>query len=377
MMKVLLSVIAGLVLLLTSMAPAIAQQGPPQYLAESGYPLTSARIFNFKSEKAGRIYKIMVSLPGGYDSADDDTRYPVLYTVDGQWHFPIAASVAGGLYYDRGARKSIVVGITWNGDEAEANRLRAHDFTPTAMESFPGSGKADKYLDFLQFELIPYMAKHFRTSNDRTLSGSSFGGLVALYCLFTRPAVFTDYLASTPATWWDDVVLKKYRTSFAEKGLDSPVRLYAARGGIEHGKLGIDTFMEELKAENVKNLEVKFDVIKGAGHGGLNPEAFTRGMQFIFKKERIRINEAKRSAYIGFYKGETDSQVLQIKTHDGKLYLSNAQTNAGTQLIAVRENLFYIANAGAEGSFLVNEKQQVTHFKLITEGGEFSFARQK
>ena len=376
-MKSVLSVIAGLVLLLTSMAPAFAQHGPPEYLAESSYPLTSARVFNFKSEKAGRTYKIMLNLPGGYDSADDGTRYPVLYTVDGQWHFPIAASVAGGLYYDRGARKSIVVGITWDGDEAEAIRLRVQDFTPTAMESFPGSGKADKYLDFLQYELIPYMAKHFRTSNDRTLSGSSFGGLVTLYCLFTRPAVFTDYLATTPATSWDDVVLKKYRISFAEKGLDSPVRLYAARGEIEHGKLGIDTFIEELKAENVKNLEVKFDVIKGAGHGGLNPEAFTRGMQFIFKKERIRISEAKLSAYAGFYKGETGSPDIHIRTHDGKLYLKNTQTNTESQLIAVKENLFYIPNSGAESTFLINGNQQVTHFKLITENGEFSFARQK
>jgi hypothetical protein len=200
---------------------------------------------------------------------------------------------------------------------------------------------------------------------------------ITLYCLFTRPAVFTDYLASTPATSWDDVVLKKYRISFAEKGLDSPVRLYAARGEIEHGQLGIDTFIEELKAENVKNLEVKFDVIRGAGHGGLNPEAFTRGMQFIFEKERIKISEAKLSAFTGFYKGETGSPDIHIRTHDGKLYLINTQINTESQLIAVKENLFYITNTGAESTFLVNENQQVTHFKLIAENGEFSFTRQK
>ncbi|MDH4020379.1 MAG: alpha/beta hydrolase-fold protein [Xanthomonadales bacterium] len=374
-MKSVLSVVAGLALLLTSMAPAFAQQGLPVYLAESAYPLTSAQVFNFKSEKAGRTYKIMVHLPGGYD--DDDSRYPVLYTVDGQWHFPIAVSVAGGLYYDRGARKSIVVGITWEGDEAEANRLRVHDFTPTGMESYIGSGKADNYLNFLQYELIPYMAKHFRTSNDRTLSGSSFGGLLTLYCLFTRPTVFTDYLASTPATWWDDVVLNKYRTSFAENGLESSVRLYAARGEMEHGQLGIDAFMEELKAKNVKNLEVKFDVIKGAGHGGLNPEAFTRGMQFIFKKERIKIGEADLSAYAGFYKGETGSDGIHIRVHDGKLYLKHSQANAESQLVAVKENLFYLPNSGTESTFLVNDYQQVTHVMLTTERGEFSFSRHK
>ena len=45
-------------------------------------------------------------------------------------------------------------------------------------------------------------------------------------------------------------------------------------------------------------------------------------------------------------------------------------------MVAVTENLFYIANTGAESTFLLNGNQQVTHFKLIAEGGEFSFARQ-
>jgi len=395
-----------------------------EYLAEVHYPLGNAREFAFKSQKAGRKYKILVRLPGSYATSGANIRYPVLYTVDGQWHFSIAGSVVGGLYYDRGARESIVVGITWDGDEANANRLRAEDFTPTSTEFVAGSGKADSYLDFLQYELIPYMAENYRTSEDRTLSGSSYGGLLTLYCLFTRPTLFSDYLASSPATWWDEGVIRKYQASFtgmelpspvrlyvarggmeyAHHGIDvfvnepatwwdegvirkyqasfagmelpSPVRLYVARGGMEYAQHGIDVFVNELKAENHRNLEIEFDVIEGAGHGGLNPEAFTRGVQYIFKKNRVHIDEKQLAGYTGSYKGPSDWPDIEISSMDGNLYSMDPKTKTEFQLVAVGENLFYVANAGAEVSFSIDENEHVTHMNLKVENGEFSFEKQ-
>jgi len=347
-----------------------------EYLAEVHYPLGNAREFAFKSQKAGRKYKILVRLPGSYATSGANIRYPVLYTVDGQWHFSIAGSVVGGLYYDRGARESIVVGITWDGDEANANRLRAEDFTPTSTEFVAGSGKADSYLDFLQYELIPYMAENYRTSEDRTLSGSSYGGLLTLYCLFTRPTLFSDYLASSPATWWDEGVIRKYQASFTGMELPSPVRLYVARGGMEYAHHGIDVFVNELKAENHRNLEIEFDVIEGAGHGGLNPEAFTRGVQYIFKKNRVHIDEKQLAGYTGSYKGPSDWPDIEISSMDGNLYSMDPKTKTEFQLVAVGENLFYVANAGAEVSFSIDENEHVTHMNLKVENGEFSFEKQ-
>lgn len=356
-------------------SPVNAVNTTQEMLVESHYPLIAARVFEFQSERAGRKYRIMVSLPGSYDTSGDGTRYPVLYTVDGQWHFPIAQAAIGGLYYDRGARESIVVGITWMGDEDNANRLRVEDFTPTNTDSPPGSGKADKYLDFLQFELIPYMAENYRTSDDRTLSGSSFGGLLTLYCLFTRPSVFTDYLASTPAIWWDEGAIRKFQKTFSEKELRSPARLYVARGEMEYAQTGIDAFVDELKAENYRNLEIEFDVIKGAGHGGLNPEAFTRGVQYIFKKKRIHLDDKQVARLTGSYKGPADWPEVEVGSTDGRLYSRDSQTNKNLQWVTVNENLFYIANTGAEVSFSVNENKGVTQMNLNVESGVISFEK--
>ena len=353
-----------------------ALDGQSRYLVEMQYPLGNARVFEFQSEKAGRKYKILVSLPGSYETSGTDTRYPVLYTVDGQWHFSIAGSVIGGLYYDRGARESIVVGITWEGDEDNANRLRAEDFTPTNMEHVPGSGKADRYLDFLQFELIPYMAENYRTSGDRTLSGSSYGGLLTLYCLFTRPGLFSDYLATTPAVGWDEGVIGQYQKSFSDTDLLSPARLYVARGEMEIAQHRIDRFVEKLKAEKYKNLEIEFDVIKGAGHGGLNPEAFTRGVQYIFKKQRVHIDAKQLTEYAGTYRGPPGEPDLDVRQVDGRLFSIDSKTNTEFQWVAVDKNLFYLANAGAEASFSVNENEQVTHLSLTLKSWVTRYERE-
>ena len=346
-----------------------------EYLAEVHYPLGNAKEFEFQSQKTGRKYKILIKLPGSYATSGEETRYPVLYAVDGQWYFSIAGSVVGGLYYDRGARESIIVGITWEGDEDNANLLRVEDFTPTNTDFAAGSGKADSYLDFLQYELIPFMARNYRTSEDRTLSGVSFGGLFTLYCLFTRPMVFSDYLASTPSVWWDDGVLRKYRESFLKTALPSPVRLYVARGEMEYGRHEIDVFVNELKAAGHHNLEIEFDVIRGAGHGGLNPEAFTRGMQFIFKKKRIKIDEKRLASYTGTYKDPSGGPDIEIRLIDGSLHSMEPQTRTKLQLVAVDKNLFYVANAGAEVSFAIDENGRVTHMNFKRDSGQMKFEK--
>ncbi len=375
-MKLYFKKIAALVALVFINLPVSALDSTGEQLAESKYPLVSARIFEFQSEKAGRKYRIMVSLPGSYKASGDDTRYPVLYTVDGQWHFSIAQAAVGGLYYDRGARESIVVGITWVGDEDNANRLRVEDFTPTKTDFNPGSGKADSYLDFIQYELIPYMAKNYRTSDDRTLSGSSFGGLLTLYCLFTRPTLFSDYLATTPAIWWDESVIRKFQKSFSDEDLTSPARLYVARGGMELGQKDIDLFVSELRAEEYRNLEIEFDVIEGAGHGGLNPEAFTRGIQFIFKKNRARIDASQLAAYTGTYKGPSGWPDIKVISSDGALYSTDSQSNTELQWVAVETNLFFVTNTGGEVTFSVDENDEVTQLNLKLESGVFSYVKE-
>ena len=368
--------IAALVVAI-AIADSRADAIDPQLIAESHYPLTEAKVYKFHSERADRDLKLMVSLPASYESSGPDRRYPVLYVVDGQWHFVISQSAAGGLHYDRGWFESIVVGITWDGNVDDANRLRFEDFTISTLADNPATGKADKYLDFLQYELIPWVDEHYRTRQDRVLVGSSLGGLIAMYCLFTRPALFTDYLASSPAIWWDSQVIRRYQNAFAPQDLESPVRLYMARGGKEWGRQDIDAYAAELQAQSYPNLVIDFDVIEGAGHGGLNPEAFTRGLQFFFENKGLRLDPALTSVYEGSYHGAEGLPAVRVRAEDGQLFATDNQSNVEMLWVAVGENRFYLPNMGMEAWFVVNENQMATELVVKTEGGELHFQRQE
>jgi predicted alpha/beta superfamily hydrolase len=106
----------------------------------------------------------------------------------------------------RGGRmpEMIVVGIT--------NTNRTRDLTPTKATE-PGSkappaggGGADKFVKFIETELIPQVEKTYRTEPYRIFAGHSFGGLLAVHILATKPDLFNAYIAVSPSLWWDDEV---------------------------------------------------------------------------------------------------------------------------------------------------------------------------
>lgn len=349
----------------------------PELVAESHYPLVEASVYRFHSTRADRDLRLMVSLPASYATSGEDQRYPVIYVVDGQWHFNLAQSVAGGLAYDKGWQDSIVVGITWAGDVGDANRLRFEDLTISTPADRPTAGKADRYLDFLQHELMPWVDREFRSNDERALVGSSLGGLLSLYCLFTRPALFTDYLASTPSIGWDGQVIRKHQAKFLAQPPSEPVNLYLARGGMEWGQAGLDAYAEELEALDNPALVVGFDVIEGAGHGGLNPEAFTRGLQFFFaNRKRTGLDVDLLSAYTGTYGGGEGLPLITVRAEDGQLYARESQGNNESRWVAVGDNRFYLTGLGAEASFVIEGDQPASELVIETEVGELRFTRQ-
>ncbi len=79
-----------------------------------------------------------------------------------------------------------------------ANIDRNRDFTPEVIEGLP-SGGADRFLDFIESELMPFVDENFRTAPHRTLIGHSLGGSLVVYALVERPDLFQAAIAISPA----------------------------------------------------------------------------------------------------------------------------------------------------------------------------------
>jgi uncharacterized protein len=146
---------------------------------------------------------IWVRTPPGYQQSKG--VYPVVYQTDAPGHVNEIGSTIDFLVNNNRMPPLIVVGI--------ANTDRTRDLTPThadiknpdgTVTAFPTSGGADRFLDFIQTELIPEIEKRYRTAPYRIFAGHSLGGLLAIHALFTRTDLFNAYIAVSPSLQWDD-----------------------------------------------------------------------------------------------------------------------------------------------------------------------------
>jgi predicted alpha/beta superfamily hydrolase len=118
--------------------------------------------------------ELFIYLPDNYNYSD--SKYPVLYLLDGDAHFLHAAGTVIFLSGNPGLMPPvIIVGIP--------NAVRTRDFTPTSTDNMPQSGGADNFLKFMREELIPYVNNNYRTEPYRILFGHSATAMVSVYAL--------------------------------------------------------------------------------------------------------------------------------------------------------------------------------------------------
>jgi predicted alpha/beta superfamily hydrolase len=172
--------------------------------------------------KSGLRYVLHVALPPDYERATP--AFPVVYLLDSQFDF---AAVAGSLpaqYEDRLIPQVIVVGITWDPAPADYSPLRQRDFTPTPIAAFPASRHAAEFYACLTETLIPFIERTYRASRtDRSLVGSSLGGLFTLYALFHDGTPFTRYVLTSPSLNYDNSVILRIEADRAARA-DRPPR---------------------------------------------------------------------------------------------------------------------------------------------------------
>jgi len=218
---------------------------------ENGREITIpySREHSLVSQINGREYRILVALPFSYrTAADDTTRYPVLYLLDGNMELPLFASMFRLTNRGR-AGDVILIGIGYPPSTPPGTPppgrgqipYRQRDYTPPAyppsstadsalQEQSPQSGGAPLFHRALKEEIIPFVEKHYRTSGDRGIHGHSFGGLFATYILFEDPDIFTRYAITSPSLGWDNYSMFGREAEFAKRNPPLPKTVYLSVG---------------------------------------------------------------------------------------------------------------------------------------------------
>jgi len=236
---------------------------------------------------------LLIRTPRGYDA--DTRRYPVLFVLDADWHFNVAAAEVEFLsecsyLSTHPAPPLIVVGVM--------NVDRNRDFTPTHCVlqrgmSFPTSGRADTFRRFLVEEVVPLIDERYRTVPFRILAGWSLGGLFAIQTLLDETPVFDSYLAISPSLWWDDAVtLRNLRSAGSTSPSPGARQLVATLGSAEvanNTSVAASTraFLDHLKANPLQHVSVDEVVVEGFGHNLAPVIAYVDGLATIFADMRL------------------------------------------------------------------------------------------
>lgn len=188
--------------------------------------------FQIKSKNTGHDYLIQIYKP---PVAPPQHGYPVLYILDGNATFPSAANIAqsiGAGSAKLGLDPLMIVAVGYPQQKTFDVQKRAYDYTPKPSAEFQAQGKykyggADKFINFLNDELKPEIAKQFPVnSQQQSLYGHSFGGLLVLYHFFQKPDVFQRYFAASPSLWFDQGMLFQQLNHWqSQKQNNSPMLL--------------------------------------------------------------------------------------------------------------------------------------------------------
>jgi predicted alpha/beta superfamily hydrolase len=171
--------------------------------------------------------ELFIHLPGSYDD-QAARRYPVLYVLDGSAQNFHTAESARVLARVGLMPETIVVGV------ASTRRDRGRDFTPPGMQDPNGrAGRADRYLRFLEAEVIPEVERKYRTTAPRMIAGHSLGALFVIHSLLERPALFEARFAYSPSFWLGDGRMVTQLARWLQTAPADPGFLYLSVGDRE------------------------------------------------------------------------------------------------------------------------------------------------
>lgn len=155
----------------------------------------------------GETVDLIVHLPDNYES--DAARHPVLLMLGSNYRarFAMAASTLDYMRAQLQLPPIILVGVD----------LPHGNFGLVPREGADGTAGADRYIEALTREIIPFVDEHFRTNGYRILYGGSNCGIFALYALMSGRLPVQAYVASSPMIGWSrELIHARTRDAFAE-----------------------------------------------------------------------------------------------------------------------------------------------------------------
>lgn len=222
--------------------------------------ITIGKIHTLTSKILNQERELQIYLPNGHETSDKE--FPVLYILDGQWHFTNGVAIQKSLRVPDRLPEMIVVGIK------NKNPLRRSLFW----------GEKEKFLSHLEKEVFPYIEKNFKASHERILFGWEAGGYFASYALFNKKQLFNAAIVTNGAYASEDEI-----NTFDNLNLSKSKFLYISNSTKDiYSITASDSFSQLLTKKSPRALKWKYQLFNDEIHESLAYLALYHGLNYYF-----------------------------------------------------------------------------------------------
>ncbi|MBZ9651393.1 alpha/beta hydrolase-fold protein [Psychroflexus montanilacus] len=306
------------------------------FIWEITTPQSIARVENIKiqSQIMNQEREILVYTPIDYDWRTNE-YFNVMYVFDSQNRelFDYTTSIISFLT-DNSNSSFIVIGVTSPYNE-KLDYARNNDLLPVLSSNESKnrygkySGNFDYFSEFVSDEVKKYVDKNYRTLNNNIAIGHSLSASFIIRSMFSKPNLYSSYIAISPNFAYEDEMLRKEIIDFdySKIGKSTFIYLSNANEGVDYWQEWkparekvYSFFRDSLKKDN---LTVKIDSFPNYNHWNTFPPSLKSALKHYFntiqKKQESELSKEKYEVTIR----------LKVKNKNDKVYIAGNQQNLG------------------------------------------------
>lgn len=319
--------------------------------AQENSPFTTGFEETISSKILGQERKVWIHIPNsnGGNKIKDRGRYPVIYVLDGSENFNTVVSITEHMAESNLCPPMIVVGIL--------HKNRLVDLTTGTDKELPNVvGGGEKFMSYVEKELIPYIDATYPTTSYKTFIGHSLGGLTVMNTFLHNPTLFNSYVSLDGSLWWDNQkVVKEAKTILPtqnykgktlyigmanrlERGVDtlSVQKDTSGTTGLIRSNLG---FIKDLSKNKKNQLHYKYKFYEDDNHPSVRLIGEYDALRFIFEFYKLKIYDSELknpdfkldSLLVAHYKNVSENMGYIVKPGENQI------NNLGYQMMGAKQ----------------------------------------
>ncbi len=291
--------------------------------------------------------KLTIALPNEYHKSTK--KYPIILILDDGLLFNTTSAIVNQLSNTSRMPESIVISIS--AGEKHRSYFAPNLYSNHRDRRYNYGDHQEKFVQFLELEVLPLISKKYRTTNFKTFIGFSPSSIIGLHTLLQKPNLFQAYICFATGNIIgdgyekDERLIEKLETLYAKNQVNQSY-LYVVSGSKDAISqpfihTNIKDFNEKLSKFNNRKIHTKAETIEGEGHTDVILPGLISAFDFIFPKEKWLVDYTKliekegsaKDNILAFYQDLSNEYGFEIYPNVDRLYSMSCLKNIGRRLL--------------------------------------------